>query len=899
MAARMIASASPPRSNLPRERTLFVGRTAELASLRAHFESGERLVSLIAPSGMGKTRLALRHAREELSFFEEHGGAWLCDLTEARSPDDLVDRLASALGAPLADPEGIGATLSSRGPLLLVLDNCEHLGEEARAMLESLLDRAPEARVLATSLVRLGLRSELSIELPPLEDEEAVELYLEHARRADPAASPDRPAVGELVRRLDRNPLAIQLAAARARTLRPTQLLGRLDKRLSLLHGGTPGRHQSLRNAIRCSWELLSPFEARALAQCAIFAGGFTLEAAEAVLDPGEGAPPIVDLIEALRDKALLRADAGDPPRYGLYESIRDYGLDELARSGGTSAAFVRHARYFVSLAPEPEDGALGVAEIRRLVAEYENLLVAHRRMLELDPALAVRAALGLEPLLIRSGHPPSAAAIFDAAESAARNTGDDRLVARSLRARAALRYRQRDFSGARRDLEEAIGTASEGRALRTRLHAGHDLALVGLAEGQTELARSMTEEVLAAATSDGALFLAGLAENLLGVVAYTGGRHDEAVSHFERAAIGLQRCGRTRNQAMATLNIGVARAAQARVSEARRAYEAGCELVRALDDRGLLADAMVNLGSLALVEGDLEAAEALLGRARVLERELCHPIFEGIACGNLATIFFERGRIRSALRLYDEALSTFRSCGHVRYQAAFGAFTAAALAAAGEIDAARSEFAKARHAIQAIGDAGILAVCDLLEGFVDLAEARRSPQKAEAERLLARARARSEAQVSTTADGQRQMALRLLCRALAGWSDATAAPAPAPAALPAAGLVIGPDAMWFELPGHGRCDLRRRKPIRRLLQALVEQRLLAPGIGLTQEKLFAAGWPGEKAMAGAAAGRVYVAIRTLRAAGLEEMLLRQDDGYLIDPAVAVHRPADGVHHPE
>lgn len=256
--------------------------------------------------------------------------------------------------------------MQRQGKLLLVLDNAEYVVREAAPVIEAWLAECPKLQILATSLEPLGLPGETRMTLGPLSPEDAVALYLDRARRAGGRLSMDRIAIEALVEKLDRIPLAIELAAARAHVLPPSQFLSRIGQRFQLLQGGRPGRHGSLEQAIACSWELLREDEKVAVAQISVFMGGFTLDAAEAVLDCGPHAPPVLEILASLVSMGLLAHDGGAPPRFAPYESLREYAHERLIEMGQVEATIRRHAKHYLQL---------GEAQAER----YESCVEAHR----------------------------------------------------------------------------------------------------------------------------------------------------------------------------------------------------------------------------------------------------------------------------------------------------------------------------------------------------------------------------------------------------------------------------------------------------------------------------------------------------------------------------------------
>ncbi len=365
--------------NLPSVTGALVGREEELAALRQRFHEGARLVTILGPGGMGKTRLATHFGSTLLNSQQLwRGGVWLCVLTEATTAGDICHVVGQALGVDLThggnegEPaEQIGRALAGRGQVLLILDNMEHLMRHASATLGRWMALAPDTRFLVTSREAMRLPGEWVLDLAPLglpaDDErsleaisrsDAVRLFVQRAQAAQghfALTAEEAPLVSEIVRRLDGIALAIELAAARTPVMGVAQIRERLSRRFELLRAGrrdASARQTTLRGAIDWSWNLLEPAERQALAQCSVFRGGFTLEAAEAVLALPPDSPDVLDVIQSLRGKSLLRtAPTGDlagERRLALYESVREYASERLAEPGAVAPVVARHADFFL-----------------------------------------------------------------------------------------------------------------------------------------------------------------------------------------------------------------------------------------------------------------------------------------------------------------------------------------------------------------------------------------------------------------------------------------------------------------------------------------------------------------------------------------------------------------------
>jgi predicted ATPase len=390
------------RHNLPRERDAFVGRAADLAAVAARFDAGARVLTVLGPGGTGKTRLARRYG--EVGSAIGRRRLLLRPLGSADAGGRVLRCRPGARRAPRQDDPGVqlGHAIATRGRCLVILDNFEQIVEHAEATVGRWADRAPDAGFLVTSRERLRLAGEAVLPLEPLPiDADGVELFALRARaqRPDFALTPKEPRRGPgIVALLDGLPLAIELAAARARVLSPAQLLERLSDRFSLLAGARTAadRQATLRGAIDWSWNLLQPWEQAALAQCSVFEGGFTLDAAEAVLELSSwaDAPSIVDVVQMLVDKSLLRTwapvdqsrHALDEPYFGMYLTIHEYAAEKLATSGAERrrAAQERHGRHFARFGSEnacsPCAGRGAGARRSTLTLELDNLVAACKR---------------------------------------------------------------------------------------------------------------------------------------------------------------------------------------------------------------------------------------------------------------------------------------------------------------------------------------------------------------------------------------------------------------------------------------------------------------------------------------------------------------------------------------
>lgn len=410
------AAEDAPRGNLPRRAVRLIGRGDDLAAVAAAVRAAPA-VTLVGPGGIGKTRLAVAAARAAEPDLA--GGAWLVGLAELSSAEDVPRAVADVLGVREAAgrslPRSIVAALEGRHALL-VLDNCEHVVEGAAPLVRAVIEGCPHVHVLATSREALGIAGERLVPVGPLDPEGAgAELFAERAAAAAPAfdASSSPREVVEICRRLDGVPLAIELAAARIRSLTPAELLERLDDALRLLGGlGRPQtpHHRTLRATIAWSYDLLPPRERTLLARLSVFPGPFDVAAAEAVAADGDlDRIDVADLLGALVDRSMVVVSTGPHGRrLRLLDTIRAFAAERLADSGAGGALGRRHTAWCRSEVQAVGALLAGRAEaegVARLAAVRPDLRAAVERACAAgDRATAVALVAPVAPeVLLRS----------------------------------------------------------------------------------------------------------------------------------------------------------------------------------------------------------------------------------------------------------------------------------------------------------------------------------------------------------------------------------------------------------------------------------------------------------------------------------------------------------------
>ena len=785
----------------------FFGRARELEAIgKARAE--HRVVTLLGPPGIGKTRLL----RAWLDDVRGDGGVFFCDLTAARTLGDLAAAVARALDVRLA--EDVAGALADAGPVVVALDNLETIAEAAAETIADWCARAPECFFVVTSRVRLGAPGsglaafEHVIDVGPLDA--ARELFAARAQVAPPEA---------LLRALDGIPLAIELAAARCRVLGASIVLERLQRGSEDI---LKDRTRSLRAAIQASWDLLEEEERAVLAQCSIFAGAFSVEAAEAVVV----AASVLDSLAALVDHSLLR-NSGDGT-FSMFASIREFARAHV-EDGDALAA--RHRGWILGYAEglHAEFVRTGSSVARKaLAAVKDELLVVG------DDPLAI---LYLEPTLAVESNYEALIPTLERGIGLAAAAGRTDVQARLVMARGAAH-------GIRGRLVESLAD----------FEAARDLA---------------TDPVIRAE----ALMYSGVRYRNLG-------RVDEARSAGELAlqTLGTTDAPRVEGACRAVLGLllfELGEAERSRISNLRARA-----IFDAAGDRWSEALPLANLAQLDQAAGEYEKSALEYDAALVRFREHGDRRYEARYLGYRAGLAHERRDFGPARALYATALELLSALRIAPTEGLFRACLAALEAEAGNTDAALEEMTRAEMLLATGAPPATLAALDIHRGHLDLALARTSDAN-RAAALVARAQQRlRDVRLADRSEDVR-FAARLLARALSGAetghgaarSDGRAGASGTPL------LQVEPDARSFRVGELPAVDLTRRAALRHIVLALVEAR----GKPLSAEDLLAIGWPGEKVVGDAGGNRVRVAVSTLRRLGLASVLVTSDAGYFLE----------------
>lgn len=925
------------KTNLQPERASFIGRAADLSALSALFEAGDRLVTIVGPPGIGKTRLALEYVRLQPGSPPARRDAWFCDLSSATDIHGICAAVGAALDirltsdASLNAVQQLGRALSARGPALLVLDNFEQVTSSAPETVSRWLELCPQSLFLVTSRETLAVPEARTYELRPMSipardedapDSEAVQLFVERARRVRPGfqlAPADLPAIAHVVRELDGMPLAIELAASRMGILTMQQLKARLPARFELLastrHQG-PGRQETLESAISWSWRLLSQREQSALARCSVFRGGFSLEAAEAVLGPEM---PALDVLQSLRERSLLTSD--EPPdlpgenRFALLNSVREYAAQRLEEQGDRPLAESRHTAHFLEIGERlaaqlevrPE-----LPTLRRIQLELDNLTAVLQRALLVQPPAAVaaqtaiRTLLILDPVLTLRGPFGRHAEWLEAALSMP-VAGSPSLWARALLCRAAVYRTEGKLANARRDYTDAMLLARQVGDPRTEGRAHDGLGILSVLFGQVPDARDHYDAALAIFRDTGARADEGQVLAHLGTLHRLEGSHAAAAETYEHALRLLRESGDQLSLCKVLLSLSSVFVESSQLELAFVRCNEALQLAESLRDSR--AEDMVrrHLGDIHLVEGALDQAEVQYQRSLWLMRHTGNRRLEGLVVGAIGVVRMEQRRFAEALELFDRAVQVHTDSGDRYHRGIFQGLRSAVLAALDQVDEAAASFAEAERLLGEIGAHISIRETRLYQAYLDLARVRKAIREGEREkaiayrdealRRLADAEAPMKDQPSPLAAGsfasgsaRARIALRMM-RAY-----------PWPTVVDLGGTVdprpieADPTGEWFRTPGGGETvSFARRKNLRRVFARLLDARFAEPGKPLTLPDLLEAGWPGEKVLPEAGANRVYVALATLRKMGLKDVLRSTDSGYFLDPAVPMQLATQGV----
>ena len=613
-----------------------------------------RLLTLTGSGGCGKTRLSLQVAADMLEHYSE--GVWLIELAPLANPVLVPQAVASVLrvreeaGKPLT--QTLEEFLKAK-TLLLLFDNCEHLLTACAQLADTLIRACPHVQVLASSREGLGIAGETiyripSLSLPDLRQTptpssldayEAVRLFVDRAMAALPAfavTNANAPAVASVCHRLDGIPLAIELSAARVRSLSVEEINSKLDNRFRLLTGGNRAalpRQQTLRALIDWSYDLLNAQEKTLLCHLSVFAGGWTLAAAEAV---GTGtdveAWEVLDLLMSLTDKSLVVAERSDEyTRYRLLETVRQYARDRLVESGESDVVRTKHQDCYLAFAEEAKTHLIGVEQgqwLERLETEHENL----------------RSALDW---------------------SCVEQTAEE-----SLRLCGALwRYwRTRGYlSEGRERCERALAMPNAQEWTPRRATALNGAGNLTCTQGNYVSARVYQEESLAIRREIGDR--SGISDSLhdLGNAVYASGDYALARAYFDESLTIRKEIGDRRGIAYSANGLGNVAYEQGDYTSAGAYYDESLTINREIGDQAGIGNSLNNLGNVAFEQGDYASARVFYDESLVIRREIGDRVGIGNSLNNLGNVVYAQGDYASACAYQEESLTIRKEIGDRR----------------------------------------------------------------------------------------------------------------------------------------------------------------------------------------------------------------------------------------
>ena len=642
-------------NNLPRQLTTFIGREREIAEAK-RLLAETHLLTITGPGGSGKTRLSLEIGARLLSEYPD--GVWLVEFAHLADPARVPQVLATALSVREEADRPLLVTLVDHlrpKRVLLLLDNCEHLIDACAGLADTLLRGCPEVKILPSSREALGLTGEVVFRVPPLSlpdsrlvpalerlaEYEAVRLFVDRAIAVKPdftLTDDTAAAVVQICRRLDGIPLAIELAAARVRTLSVQQITAHLDERFRLLTGGSRTalpRHQTLRGLIDWSYGLLSEAERELFRRVSVFVGGWTLEASVAVCAGVDvDRYDIVELLGRLVDKSLCLIDGeGSDPRYRLLETIRQYGFEKLAETSEGQVVRARHRDFYLGFAEDAEPRLQGpeqVAWLQRLEADHDNLRAALRWSLDCDEteaALRLGSALSLfwdTHGYVREGREWLDELLAHARERPTSTVTTRRALGKVLDAASRTRARWSEFPQATEFLTQGLAVWRELGDKRGIAEALNNLAVGATQSGDRVRARVLVAESLA-------LF---------------------------------RELSDKRGTAHALNNLAEIVRGDGDLPGARALFEESVPLFEAIEERRGLSHALDNLGGILTAQGDYGPAEALYSRSRRLAEELGDNHAVATALRSLGGVAHHRGDHERARSCYEDSVARFREMG-------------------------------------------------------------------------------------------------------------------------------------------------------------------------------------------------------------------------------------------
>lgn len=716
------------QTNLASRLNDFVGRSTEQGTVIDALQSTKGFVTLLGAGGTGKTRLSQEIGKQTLGLWP--GGVWFVDLSEAHTADAMYHEIGKAFRTHVYEGEenqAIGEAIRAKGECLVILDNVEQLIECLASNMHDWMSYAGQARFLLTSRERVKIEGEHICYLQPLPKEDAIELFVRRARRVRPGFEindSNRAAIESIVEKLDCVSLAIELAAARIRVMSPAKIADRLGQRFQFLQSPQPEvseRQATLSGVIDWSWKLLSPWEKMALAQCSIFAGSFTLEAAEEIIDVSAWpeAPWSLDIFQVLQDKSLIfmeRSSTGDN-RFFMFESVRLFAMNKLAQNDAVvdaagisqtdDRAFNDVARRFVAYfsrygQQEWLDGLhQNESEIRiqRLADETPNLVTAlNRAIVSGHLEMATKTFMATAQVLNMQGDPEQ---IIELAQLILRQpslSAQNRMRVQLTRSTALRLSGQINRAGIA--ITWLLAVAEESGESRFYADCLVEAAQLRIEEAQQNIAESYLETARKLYTTVGSTNGCARVMTLLGQALIQHGEYESASATLQRALSTHRDNSNRLGEADVILQMGILATREKRYAQTHAYLDQAEELYDLADHRQGKMATLFARGELYHEEQRRESAEEILKEALRYSTQLKAPHWEASILGTLGAVYLSNKNLSAARNQLERAESILH---HINTPHRF----ALVLAYKGELDRLTGESTKAWHSLN---DAAVMS---------------------------------------------------------------------------------------------------------------------------------------------------------------------------------------------
>jgi predicted ATPase/DNA-binding SARP family transcriptional activator/DNA-binding CsgD family transcriptional regulator len=672
------------RHNLPEPQNRFVGRSREIPEISALLNA-TRFLTLTGSGGVGKTRLALETARHRALQSSED--IWFVDLvalTDTVNVPVAVTKVLNIQETPGHAPVDQIIDALRESSTLLILDNCEHLVHPVASLIGTLLRECPGIRVLTTSREPLRVSGEVTYRVPSLPlpgdsivhtgdlscQAESVQLFVNRAtqwQREFRLTNVNASLVADICRKLDGIPLAIELAAARVSTVSIEQIAARLSDALHLLTDGSllaPARHQTLRSALAWSHELLSDAEQRLFRRLAVFAGGWTLEAAEAISSENDTeSSDAIELLASLVDRSLVILDVDRPDlRYRMLEPVRQYAMERLRDADEISPVRNRHALFVLDFVTSGEPGLRGSSQgewINRFEAEHDNLRAALHWSIETNPDIALRIAASTGRFWYIRSYGVEGRSMLEATLNAAPHA-EPLIRARVLSHAGILADEAGDHALAAQHLEAALAIFRDSGDERGMATALNSLGAVARSSGEHERARQLFEESLALRQKLGDEHAINLVKSNLAAVALSMGNLDQAEVLLEETIPYERATGDEWSLAISLAHLGRIALARGEYLRAASTYIESSVLAMRTGDQGAAGEAVAGVASAAGAVGRPDLAAPLWGATEALRERISLPIPEPDLPFHLKMIAIARASANDSA--FDEAWSRGRN---------------------------------------------------------------------------------------------------------------------------------------------------------------------------------------------------------------------------------------------